>query len=263
MYKKKFFYSILFFSIIIGIFSKYLINFFENYSGINRNYIFIILRFFYFIILLVVLKNEKIINFRMVSKNFWVIFIFIFFMLFFTIKSTLTEIDHLNLTISNFQIGIYLLKNLTVGFFEEFFFRLLIFGYITMIFKNRNLFFQVIVTSLVFGFIHFINFFTGETDIYSAFIQFEFAFLAGVFFQILFIRLKNVYLISIIHGLFNYSSLRDQLLFKLNDNIPVNYSSIHSFISSSQTFIILLLLLIPMSYFYLKKANNELFIQSN
>lgn len=101
----------------------------------------------------------------------------------------------------------YLLGCFTTGFFEEFFFRLLLFGLVVKYFANNtrnNLIKSIIITSFLFSAAHITNFFNENYDPLGVVNQMVFAFFIGVFFQSLYLRFKNIYLLGILHGLINY-----------------------------------------------------------
>ena len=212
-------------------------------------------------IVLFLLNNESFFKFKLVFKNSIWSFLMIGIIVFFTIKSTFLEVDTNHLNISKTQIAGYFLTTMSVGFFEEFFFRLLIFGYITQIFYKHSLFFQTLITSFLFGFIHITNFVKGNQDIFSTLTQIEFAFILGVFLQILFLRVKNIVLISFLHGLINFYDKFNQNLHQGQELLVENYNSVDAYFSSLKAMLVFALLVIPLAYFYTNHSKNELFTQ--
>ncbi|HLP63209.1 CPBP family intramembrane glutamic endopeptidase [Flavobacterium sp.] len=210
------------------------------------------------------IKKESFFNLKYVFKNNILSFLLCSLFLYFSIKNTLSSIKELNLEISNFKHFTYLFQCLSTGFFEECFFRILIFGYVCMIFKEKqtqNYYQQVILTSALFSIVHLTNIFNKEVDPYSVLNQMIFAFIFGVLLQSIFYRINNIVLNSVIHGLINYNGMVKSKLFNIVDTSS-NTSVLDDFIQSLLTAIILgILIVAPITYFALKNKKNNLIIE--
>lgn len=261
-YIRKSMFLLLFISIYIQVANLLTISVVNFFQFEHDYYISFISKLLFFIITIYILKREPFINFKMVFKKLFLSIFIILLLVYFSLKSTLTEINNLNLNINNFQLIGYFIKNLTTGFVEEFFIRLLLFGYICYAFYKKSLFFKVLLTSLIFGLIHISNFIAGKMDIYSVLTQIKFAFVIGVLFQIIFLRTKNILLISVLHGLVNFFGMKHQILYKTEKLLTENYSLSESYISSLFTMFVFAIVVIPLAYFYLKHAKNEIIIIS-
>ena len=118
--------------------------------------------------------------------------------------------------LSNFQLykdvplyifGLFLSFTLSVGFAEEFILRGIIQPLLIRNFlMNKNsILIGVIITSIVFGFFHFLNLKKEPDNLIGISHQVLFASCVGLFFGGLLIRTKNIIPVAIIHGLINLS----------------------------------------------------------
>lgn len=102
---------------------------------------------------------------------------------------------------------LFILSVLSVGFLEEFFFR----GYLLPRFlqlfpKTRfGLLSGVVLSALLFGMVHYINLFRQPDNFWGITSQVFFAFSIGIFFAGLLFRTENIFLISLLHTLINFS----------------------------------------------------------
>ncbi|MEI7981067.1 MAG: CPBP family intramembrane glutamic endopeptidase [Bacteroidota bacterium] len=149
--------------------------------------------------------------------------------------------------LSNFQLykdvplyifGLFLSFTLSVGFAEEFILRGIIQPLLIRNFlMNKNsIFIGVIITSIVFGFFHFLNLKKEPDNLIGISHQVLFASCVGLFFGGLLIRTKNIIPVAFIHGLINLSfgpgKLKEYL--KMNDfqNLDDKYQILSLIITS-------------------------------
>ncbi|MFN7118093.1 MAG: lysostaphin resistance A-like protein [Saprospiraceae bacterium] len=103
---------------------------------------------------------------------------------------------------------------LVIGFAEELIFR----GIILPLFikmnanKKAGLIISALLSSALFGLIHYINLFREPNNFDGITSQVVFAFSMGMFFAGLFIRVENIVLVALIHGLINFAFGSGQLI---------------------------------------------------
>lgn len=121
-----------------------------------------------------------------------------------------------------------------VGFLEEFVFRGTIFPLFIRSLKNKKntLLLSAILSSLLFGLIHYINLFSNPNNFIGISSQVFLAFAIGVFFAGLMLRTENIIIPAILHGLINFafgagdlSSSVSNSTAEINQN-GINWSSI-------------------------------------
>src|SRR5690606_2227881 len=114
------------------------------------------------------------------------------------------EIYQKNILVSSFEKFLYLISCIATGFYEELFFRVLVFSLIWDYFRNKihDVLKSVLLSSLFFGLINFINLFKIQS--YAIVIQVLFAIGIGLLFQSILLRFKNILLIIGLHALINY-----------------------------------------------------------
>lgn len=183
-------------------------------------------------------------------------------LIYFSVKHINSEILINKININEWYHFSYFFQCLTTGFFEEFFCRLLIFGLICNSLKDNNhgnYYKEVLITSLIFGLLHLANLFNPDYDIISIINQIMFAFIIGVIFQCLLIRLKNIVLISVLHGLINYNLMAKAKLFKI-ENRAISPNQFIDFIESFKTFIVLGVIIFLFGYLLIKNRKMEIII---
>lgn len=99
------------------------------------------------------------------------------------------------------------LSVLSVGVVEEFIFRGAIFPLCIKALKNsqRPILFGAILSSSLFGIVHFINLFSEPSNLIGITSQVFFALSIGVFFSGLLVRTENIVIPAFIHALINFS----------------------------------------------------------
>ncbi len=102
---------------------------------------------------------------------------------------------------------LFALSTCVVGIVEEFVFRGTIFPLFIKSFKikNRPILTSAVLSSLMFGIVHFINLFSQPENIIGITSQVFFATAIGVFFCGLMVRTENILIPCIVHALVNFS----------------------------------------------------------
>ena len=241
--------------------SRHIISFlFEDTKGYVHFITEITIKIPLIIFTIVLIKRESSINIKYLFRNNIICAVLSIVLLYFSIQTTISKINHLNLEISLLDLYAYLFQCLSTGFFEELFFRTLIFVYICKYVnqtKPKNHYKQAIITSALFAIVHLSGIFKGF-DIISIFNQILFAFSIGLLFQSVFFRVNNIIIISIIHALFNFHGMLKQKLFNIS-SINNEVSTIEDFKETLITFFVLnLFMILPLMYFSLRKRNNFL-----
>lgn len=206
-----------------------------------------------------ILKREKLIYWQYTHKSQKITLIILVFCLYFSLRHLHNYSPKNNIIINTDHLN-YLFNCLATGFFEEFFFRILIFTYVyKSITPSKNEYFKTILwTSFLFGAVHIINLIIGKTDIMSAINQMISAFLIGIIFQSLLFRFNNIYLISILHTTINYNGMMRAKLFKISNNSVDVLSCeglLHTFLFA---IFICVFVVIPIAYFSLQNRYNVL-----
>ncbi len=159
------------------------------------------------------------------------------------------DIDYLKLTF-------YSLNNLCIGLFEEFYFRLFVFSLLCSLYK-KNLFKISIVTSLLFAVVHLSNLLLNSYDVADVVFQVMFAFAIGLFFQILFINFKNIYVPVLIHFFIDFNSNFSGKFFNVSPTEVNDTGFDYTTLGIIFTFIILSMVF---AYFNLKKKDVSYFL---
>lgn len=126
------------------------------------------------------------------------------------------------------------LSTLAVGVVEEFIFRGTIFPLCINAFKiaQRPILIGAILSSSLFGIVHFINLFSQPDNLIGITSQVFFALSIGVFFSGLMVRTENIILPAFIHALVNFSFGPGELktvvenTSVVNEGMGVNWSSV-------------------------------------
>jgi membrane protease YdiL (CAAX protease family) len=136
-----------------------------------------------------------------------------------------TEIDLLIL---------FAMSTVTVGVVEELVFRGTVFPLFIKSFKkaNRPIIISAVLSSLMFGLIHFVNIFSQPENLIGITSQVFFATSIGVFFCGLMIRTENILIPCIVHALINFSfgagELKQSIVVvsKIEETTGINWNSV-------------------------------------
>lgn len=112
-------------------------------------------------------------------------------------------------SVLTFTVIIFLIKSLSVGFFEEIVFRSLIQSLILRKFHSINIktSFGLLVSSLIFGLAHLINLNSENYTFFGVISQIFAATCLGYLFGVILLITKNIYPIIFIHSLISFFSL--------------------------------------------------------
>ena len=220
-----------------------------------------ILKFVLFLAVVVLLKKHKFLNLNSILKNKIIFGILGFSLIFLSIKYAINIIEISKINVSNLRLYSYFFQCLSTGFFEEFFCRVLVFGIICRYFYQptmNNLYTEAVFSSLIFAFLHFSNLFDPGYNFVAVLNQVMFAFLLGLMFQSALLKTNNIIFISILHGLINFLGTINSklLLLQKYEESKNNYQDFLNSLLTSLVFAILIVL--PMSYFWLKCKQNKL-----
>jgi|SRR5690554_316967 len=163
-----------------------------------------------------------------------------------------------SLSFFTFRHLLYSLENISTGLFEELLCRVALFFAILKQVGKNQLWKAVIITSLFFAVFHFPNMFRPEGVNFSVINQVGYAFGVGLLLQSLFLRLRNLLLVVVLHGLANYWMGFSQLLEPVNS--PVVYTATLSEVWSGalKLMLVVLLFCMPLSYVILKGGSRKL-----
>ncbi|MFD2891387.1 CPBP family intramembrane glutamic endopeptidase [Flavobacterium chuncheonense] len=184
-------------------------------------------------------------------KNTLITTIILVPLVYISIQHVQDEINNAILSVSLFENILYCMSTFSVGVYEELLFRVLAFSLVFSYFNNKkeNLFKSVILTSFLFGIVHFINLF--KITSYSVIIQVIFAIGIGLILQSLLLRFKNIFIVITLHALINYWGMYQSYF-----SFPESVSDVegNSSFSSSLIWSILIFggFFLPISYLILK-----------
>ena len=236
-------------------------HFFEKGYAQNDELINGVVKLLLFFGTLYILKTEKLINWEFTQKSKILTLAVSLTVIFLSGQHAFSKMKEFSITVSIFDHFAYAFNCVCTGFFEEFFFRILIFVYVCKVLTqntNNNYIKPVLITSFLFAIVHITNFLIGEMDIISAINQMMFAFLMGILFQSLFYRIKNILLTSVLHAVVNYNGMLSAKLFKLESHD--DSSGIwQDFLQTMLVFVIFgLLVVLPITFYSLKKRDYNL-----
>ncbi len=106
------------------------------------------------------------------------------------------------INVSAFEVVLFVLSMLCVGFLEEIIFR----GFLFKAMSKKNLKSAIIVSSITFGMGHIVNLLNGS-DLVPTLLQICYATIIGFLFTIVFYKGKSLWPCIITHGIFNSLSV--------------------------------------------------------
>lgn len=217
-----------------------------------------ILKVSLFLITLFLLNYEKVkvSSYNKTKYLLIIVGVVVFLRLYHNVSS---QSETLKMDIDFYKFTFYSLDNLFVGLFEEFYFRLLVFSLLCSLYK-KNLFKISILTSSLFAIVHLSNLLLNSYSFSDVLFQVLFAFSAGLFFQILFINFKNIYIPALIHFFIDFNSDFSGKFFNVSPNEGIDTGFDYTTLGIIFTFIILSLVF---AYFNLKKKDVNYFIIEN
>ncbi len=257
-YIKKITITVLIFALTLSAVNKLLFHYFGQNSDLEL-FLNGILRLLLITTTIYLIFVEKIINHKYLFRNNIIVLPIVAVLIYFSLSNTFSKLNAGIYEFSDFRHYSYLFKNLSIGFFEEFFFRVLIFSYLFKVFKpseKTNHYKEFVFASIIFGVVHFLNLTNGFSFIY-VFNQVIGAMIIGIIFQFILFRLNNIILISMLHGLVNYHGMFDISLLRIvrDNNISLSISDYYGIFISLAFFIFIL---IPITYYSLKNQEIKL-----
>jgi uncharacterized protein len=120
-----------------------------------------------------------------------------------------------NLTEPIYQVYLFFIECLSVGFFEEIVFRGILLVILLKKFKEHQhgILISIILSSIVFGFSHIFNMFYG-LSVFDTTLQIMYSFLVGMLWAVMFLKTGNLWLTMLLHATFNFFG---QVMFYLGD----------------------------------------------
>jgi membrane protease YdiL (CAAX protease family) len=194
---------------------------------------------------------------RKFFKNNFIFSALIIVVTLFSYSNTQKVIVSNHFDINTYLHIVFIFKCFATGFFEEIVFRVFLFNSIIqshIFLQKKNIFTSYILTSVLFGLVHFTN--VSTSDFFNVLNQVLLAFGLGMIFQVLLAKYNNILFISSLHSLINYFGTRNSVLFcfKESDNETV---SIYEVFMNLSVFVILDLIIIVYVYYFIKGLDLE------
>ncbi len=174
--------------------------------GFNLLYTSIVLRFIYVIILIIIFSKQidlrKVSNIKLSIRVLFMVFVALLPFLIQFVQEPLYIVKH----------PIRLLGMLSVGLYEELISRMgiLVFLAIALLKQNKNVKGALVISSILFGSIHIFNLLVGA-GILQVLAQVASATLAGFILGMVLIATRNIWIVCIIHCLYNTQNYIDKL----------------------------------------------------
>jgi membrane protease YdiL (CAAX protease family) len=178
-------------------------------------------------------------------------------LLYFAHSSTQQSIEFNHLKVNWLLPYSFLLSCIVTGFFEESFFRILFFNAFLKSFSivnYINIFKSYILTSLLFGLVHFVN--LNSSGFLNVLNQVLLAFGLGLLLQVLLAKYNNILFIFTLHSLINYFGTRNSALFHFEETETEVFSYYEVFMNLS-VFAVLDLLIILYVFYFVKGLDLE------
>lgn len=101
-----------------------------------------------------------------------------------------------------------ILSNMVIGFFEEVLMRGLIFKHMWRAWQDKKYGLQlaVFISSILFGIIHIINLLANPSLVVATSVQVIYAVFGGIYFSVLYIKTKNIWVPILLHGVIDIIS---------------------------------------------------------
>lgn len=148
----------------------------------------------------------------------------------------------------------FLFSCFVTGMFEETFFRVLFFNAFVQSFSvinTKTIFKSYLLTSLVFGLIHFVN--LNSAAFFGVFNQVLLAFGFGILMQVLLAKYNSLLFVAFLHAMFNFFGTRSAFIFGFKNSATtlVKDSNYDVFLNLS-VFVFIDVLIIIYVYFFVK-----------
>ena len=112
-----------------------------------------------------------------------------------------------------YTIFVFIIECLSVGFFEEIIFRVVILLFLLQKLPKtkKGVLLAIIISSAIFGLTHIVNLFSGSS-LNNTVLQVGYSFLVGMMWAVMYLKTNNLWLIILLHALYNFFGL---VLFEL------------------------------------------------
>lgn len=220
-------------------------------------------RLLFFLIVIYCISREHFLNWKYLFRNKILSVVVSALILYGSFSTTFKEMAQHHLHVSNYSHYSYFFASMSTGFLEEFFFRVLVFGYICKAFESghrRSYYKEVVVAGVAFGAVHLFNAIHASSlyDLLGIVNQILFASCIGITLQCLFFRLNNIILIAIIHGIINYNGTRDTKLFGLKqpiETVDMTQELLQGFLVTG---ILIVFITLPTLYICVRNRQNKI-----
>lgn len=267
LFIKKILFNIII-AFVYAVLSRLIINYsVSNYFESDDIFILKILSYIPIMIFTIfqIWKNKEIFNFEFLFKNNLVSAMLIFIIVYFSLYNKISLINDKSFNISYLLFISFFIQCIITGIFEEIFCRVLIYGYVSKHFEKTkySMLKSILFTSTIFSLMHLTGLFNKDLDLISVINQVLFAFIMGIFLNSVFIISKNLLLVIIMHGMFNFNGMFKSKVLQRNITInDVNQSNMDDFIQSFFTFALFgILIALPILIVALK--NKKFFLIKN
>jgi hypothetical protein len=136
-----------------------------------------------------------------------------------------------------YTIVVFAITCISVGLFEELVFRgLILFFLLQKLPKNREgLLLSIIISSALFGFMHLFNIFDGA-NVGATLLQVMYSFAMGLMWAVILLKTKNIWLVVMLHSIYNFTGLLFPTLGTLTNKYDVITIIITSILALSVAF---------------------------
>ncbi len=104
-----------------------------------------------------------------------------------------------------YQVLLFLTNSLIVGLFEEMLFRGIIVIFLVQVIKESKFktLYLIIFSAIIFSLFHLVNLFDGA-GVYDVLLQVGYSFLLGILWALIYLKTNNLWIVMILHGLYNF-----------------------------------------------------------
>lgn len=164
------------------------------------------------------------------------------------------------LPIDIYQHSFWIVSKMLIGVFEELFFRVVLFRLIYFsldcLNRSKKLVSASLITSFLFGIVHFANLIHPNSDLLSVVNQTIFAFGIGMILQVILFKTRSILLVICLHGVWDYTRSQDRFFVPSEVVATRIEHSIADFIGNIVVFGFLALIVAALSILILKSAKN-------
>lgn len=177
--------------IVWNVFRKYLLNYL-NLDEYSINIFKLTMNIVDIVLLLFICTKTKI-KIKVKSSSIFILYFLALFNL------------YCFFSVGGVEVGYFFLRCFSTGVFEELFFRVFIFSLLLEVFPKMKGNLAVILTSLVFGLFHSMNFIVMDYE--SVLLQIGLSIIIGMFFQQIYLKHGNILIVIFLHSLINFNGM--------------------------------------------------------